>query len=200
MEPVSDNIVRASGHVEQAARRAVTGHGAATLWFTGLSGSGKSTLAYATEAALVARGVNAYVLDGDNVRFGLNADLGFSPEDRAENIRRVGHVARLMVDAGVVVLSSFISPYRADRQAVRALHDADQFVEVHVDTPLEVCEARDVKGLYEKARAGEIDDFSGVSAPYEAPETPELRIDTSQRSLDDCVAEVIAHLERTGVV
>lgn len=200
MEPVSEHIVRASGHVDPAARRAVTGHGAATLWFTGLSGSGKSTLAYATEAALVGRGVNAFVLDGDNVRFGLNADLGFSPEDRAENIRRVGHVARLMVDAGVVVLSSFISPYRADRQAVRDLHGVGQFVEVHVDTPLEVCEARDVKGLYEKARAGEIEDFSGISAPYEAPEDPELRIDTSQRPLEDCVAEVVDHLRSAGVV
>lgn len=200
MEPVSDNIVRASGNVDAATRRAVTGHGAATLWFTGLSGSGKSTLAYATEAALVDRGINAFVLDGDNVRFGLNADLGFSPEDRTENIRRVGHVARLMVDAGVVVLSSFISPYRTDRDAVRALHDEGQFVEVFVDTPLEVCEARDVKGLYERARAGEIEDFSGVSAPYEAPESPELRIDTSQRDLDDCVAEVLGHLQQAGIV
>lgn len=200
MEPVSDNIVRATGNVDAATRRAVTGHGAATLWFTGLSGSGKSTLAYATEVALVDRGVNAYVLDGDNVRFGLNADLGFSPEDRAENIRRVGHVARLMVDAGVVVLSSFISPYRADRQAVRDLHGDGQFVEVHVDTPLEVCEARDVKGLYEKARAGKIEDFSGISAPYEAPESPELRIDTSQRSIDDCVADVVDHLTAADVI
>lgn len=200
MEPVSDNIVRASGQVEPAARRAVTGHGAATLWFTGLSGSGKSTLAYAAEHALVERGVNAFVLDGDNVRFGLNADLGFSPEDRTENIRRVGHVARLMVDAGVVVLSSFISPYRADRQAVRDLHPAGQFVEIHVDTPLEVCEARDVKGLYARARAGEIDDFSGISAPYEAPASPELRIDTSDRGLDDCVADVVAHLEAAAII
>lgn len=200
MEPVSDNIVRASGHVDPAARRAVTGHGAATLWFTGLSGSGKSTLAYATERSLVDRGVNAFVLDGDNVRFGLNADLGFSPEDRTENIRRIGHVARLMVDAGVVVLSSFISPYRADRQAVRDLHPAGQFIEIHVDTPLEVCEARDVKGLYAQARAGEIEDFSGVSAPYEAPSSPELRIDTSDRAVDDCVADVVAHLEDAGII
>lgn len=200
MEPVSDNIVRTSGHVDPAARRAVTGHGAATLWFTGLSGSGKSTLAYATEAALVEQGVNAFVLDGDNVRFGLNADLGFSPEDRAENIRRVGHVARLMVDAGVVVLSSFISPYRDDRRAVRELHPDGGFVEVFVDTPIEVCEARDVKGLYARARAGEIEDFSGISAPYEAPEDPELRIDTSERALGDCVDDVLAHLRGAGVI
>jgi len=200
MEPVSQNIVRAAGTIGAAARRAVTGHGAATLWFTGLSGSGKSTLAYAVEEALVERGVNAFVLDGDNVRFGLNADLGFSSEDRAENIRRIGHVARLMVDAGLVVLSSFISPYRADRQAVRDLHAGGQFIEVFIDTPLEVCEARDVKGLYAKARAGEIEDFSGISAPYEAPETPELCIDTSARDLDACVADVLAHLEATGTI
>lgn len=200
MDPASDNIVRTSGHVDAATRREVTGHGAATLWFTGLSGSGKSTLAYAVEAALVERGVNAFVLDGDNVRFGLNADLGFAPDDRTENIRRIGHVARLMVDAGLVVLSSFISPYRADRQAVRDLHTDGTFVEVFVDTPLEVCEARDVKGLYARARAGEIEDFSGVSAPYEAPEAPELRIDTSERPLDQCVTDVLAHLTANGTI
>lgn len=199
-EPKSENIVRAQGRVDAARRRAVTGHGAVTLWFTGLSGSGKSTLAYAVEEALVDRGVNAFVLDGDNVRFGLNRDLGFSPEDRAENIRRIGEVARLFHDAGTIVLSSFISPYRADRQAVRDLHPDGGFVEVFVDTPLEVCEARDVKGLYAKARAGEIPDFSGISAPYEAPESPELRIDTTDRDLADCVAEVLAHLESTGIL
>lgn len=199
-EPVSDNIVRAAGRVDATARRALTGHGAAALWFTGLSGSGKSTLAYAVEAALVERGVNAFVLDGDNVRFGLNADLGFAPEDRTENIRRIGHVTRLMVDAGLVVLSSFISPYRADRQAVRDLHEPGRFHEVFVDTPLEVCEARDVKGLYAKARAGEIPDFSGVSAPYEAPEDPELRIDTTDRSIDECVTAVIGHLIAAGTL
>ncbi len=200
MEPVSTNIVKASGNVDALTRRSVTGHGAATLWFTGLSGSGKSTVAYAVEAALIERGVNAFVLDGDNVRFGLNADLGFSPEDRAENIRRIGHVARLMVDAGVVVLSAFVSPYLADRASVRAMHEDGAFHEVFVDTPIEVCEARDVKGLYAKARAGEIGDFTGVSAPYEAPEDAELRIDTSERSLEDCVALVIDHLSAHGVI
>ena len=200
MEPVSTNIVRAEGRVDAAARREVTGHGAATLWFTGLSGSGKSTIAYAVEEALVARGVNAFVLDGDNVRFGLNADLGFSPDDRAENIRRVGHVARLLVDAGVVVLSSFISPYLADRADVRALHEDGTFVEVFVDTPLAVCEARDVKGLYARARAGEIDDFSGISAPYEEPVDPELRLDTSELALERCVARVLDHLAEADVL
>ncbi|MFT5564860.1 MAG: adenylylsulfate kinase [Myxococcota bacterium] len=197
--PKSANIVAASGNVDAATRRATTGHGAVTLWFTGLSGSGKSTVAYAVEAALAARGVNAFVLDGDNVRFGLNADLGFSPPDRAENIRRIGHVSRLMVDAGVVVLSSFVSPYLADRASVRDLHDEGQFHEVFIDTPIEVCEARDVKGLYAKARTGEIGDFTGISAPYEAPESPDLRIDTSQLRLDACVELVLSHLAAHGV-
>lgn len=200
MEPTSDNIVRATGNVDAATRRAVTGHGAAALWFTGLSGSGKSTLAYAVEHALADRGVNAFVLDGDNVRFGLNADLGFAPEDRTENIRRIGHVARLLVDAGVVVLCSFVSPYREDRAGVRSLFDDGGFAEVFVDVPLAVAEERDVKGLYAKARAGEIKGFTGIDAPYEAPEDPELRIDTSERDLDECVAEVIAWLEQAGVI
>lgn len=200
MEPVSTNIVRAEGRVDAAARRAATGHGAATLWFTGLSGSGKSTVAYAVEQELVARGVNAFVLDGDNVRFGLNADLGFAPEDRAENIRRIGHVARLMVDAGVVVLCAFVSPYRDDRDAVRALHDEGAFGEVFVDVPLAVAEERDVKGLYAKARSGEISGLTGVDAPYEEPQDPELRLDTSVLPLDACVARVVAHLEAVGVL
>lgn len=198
--PVSKNIVRAEGKVTPESRRAVTGNGAATLWFTGLSGSGKSTMAYAVEDALLARGVNAFVLDGDNVRFGLNSDLGFSPEDRTENIRRIGEVSRLFHDAGMLVLSSFISPYREDRQRVRDLHPDGGFIEVFVDTPIEVCEARDVKGLYAKARAGEIPEFSGISAPYEVPESPELRIDTSDRSLDDCVTEVLTHLASVGIL
>lgn len=195
-EPVSTNIVRAEGRLDAGARAGLLGHEAVTVWFTGLSGSGKSTLAFAVEEALVADGVLAYVLDGDNVRFGLNRDLGFSPEDREENIRRIGEVCRLMTDAGVVVLSSFISPYVRDRDQVRALHPEDRFVEVFVDTPIEVCEARDVKGLYAKARAGEIGDFSGISAPYEAPGSPELRIDTSQGSIDSCAALVVAEIER----
>ena len=201
--PASEHIVRADGHLDAARRRAVTGHGAATVWFTGLSGSGKSTLAFAVEEALLERGVHAYVLDGDNVRFGLNRDLGFSPEDRTENIRRIGEVCRLMNDAGLVVLSAFVSPYRADRDAVRTLHasgDAGPFVEVHVDAPLEVCESRDVKGLYAKARAGEIAEFTGVSAPYEPPVDPELRLDTSQLDVDACVATVLDELAGRGVL
>lgn len=193
-EPVSANIVRAEGRLAADARVGLLGHRAMTVWFTGLSGSGKSTLAFAVEEALVAERVLAYVLDGDNVRFGLNRDLGFSPEDREENIRRIGEVCRLMTDAGVVVLSSFISPYRSDRDGVRALHPEGGFVEVFVDTPIEVCEARDVKGLYAKARAGEIPEFSGISAPYEAPVAPELRIDTTDRAIDECAAEVVAQV------
>jgi adenylylsulfate kinase len=177
----------------------VLGHGPVTVWFTGLSGSGKSTLAFAVERALIADGIAAYVLDGDNVRFGLNRDLGFSPEDRTENIRRIGEVCRLMHDAGLVVLTAFISPYRADRRQVRDLHPGGGFVEVHVDTPLTVCEARDVKGLYARARAGEIPEFSGVSAPYEPPESPELRVDTAQQDLAACVATVRTALEAHGL-
>lgn len=199
-DPTSGNITWSHSHVSAEQRAALLGHRPATLWFTGLSGSGKSTLATAVEQALVARGVLAYVLDGDNVRFGLNRDLGFSPEDREENIRRIGEVCRLFHDAGVVVLTAFISPYERDRARVRDLHPEGGFVEVFVDTPLEVCEARDVKGLYAKARAGEIPDFSGISAPYEAPSRPELRVPTADRSLEECVDEVLAHLVDAGII
>jgi len=192
--PVAQNIVRSNGHVDGAARAHNLGHRSCTVWFTGLSGSGKSTLAFAVEQALVDQGVAAYVLDGDNIRHGLNRDLGFAPQDRTENIRRIGEVCRLFQDAGMVVLSAFISPYVADRDAVRALHSKGSFVEVFVDTPLEVCEARDVKGLYAKARAGEISGFTGVSAPYEPPVRPEIRVDTT-RSIDVCVAEIVQALE-----
>jgi adenylylsulfate kinase len=199
-EPVSRNIVWSHSLVSAEERAAVVGHRPATLWFTGLSGSGKSTVANEVERRLFARGVVAYVLDGDNVRHGLNADLGFSPEDREENIRRIGEVCRLFHDAGLVVLTAFISPYRADRERVRAIHPEGGFVEVHVDTPVEVCEARDPKGLYVKARAGEIPDFSGVSAPYEPPESPELRLATGEQSLDESASAVIAHLEAAGII
>lgn len=192
--PVSKNLVRSHGSVTPADREKVLGHRSCTVWFTGLSGSGKSTLAFAVERALVARGVAAYVLDGDNIRLGLNRDLGFEPNDRSENIRRIGEVCRLFQDAGLVVLTAFISPYVSDRQQVRALHPSGRFVEVFVDTPLEICESRDVKGLYARARAGEIPEFSGVSAPYEPPLDPELRIDTS-RPVSDCVAQIVDFLE-----
>ncbi len=193
-EPVSTNILRVEGLVGAADRVALLGHSGRTVWFTGLSGSGKSTLAFAVEEALVARGVAAYVLDGDNVRFGLNRDLGFSAADRTENVRRIGEVCRLFQDAGLVVLSAFISPYKADRDAVRALHPEGSFVEVFVDTPLDICEARDVKGLYARARTGEIPEFSGISAPYEAPEAPDVTVDAT-RPLNECVGVMLEHLD-----
>ena len=193
-EPVSTDILRVEGLVGAADRVALLGHSGRTVWFTGLSGSGKSTLAFAVEEALVARGVAAYVLDGDNVRFGLNRDLGFSAADRTENVRRIGEVCRLFQDAGLVVLSAFISPYKADRDAVRALHPEGSFVEVFVDTPLDICEARDVKGLYARARTGEIPEFSGISAPYEAPEAPDITVDAT-RPLNECVGVMLEHLD-----
>jgi adenylylsulfate kinase len=198
--PKSVNITWSEGHVTQAEREAVIGHKPATVWFTGLSGSGKSTIATAVERALLDRGVNAFVLDGDNVRHGLNSDLGFSPEDRTENIRRIGEVCRLFHDAGNVVLTAFISPYRLDRDTVRDRHPEGGFLEVFVDTPVDVCEERDVKGLYAKARAGEIPDFSGISAPYEAPADPELRIDTVSESVEESANAVIDLLERRAIL
>lgn len=164
------------------------------VWFTGLSGSGKSTLANAVDHALWERGYATYLLDGDNVRHGLCKDLGFSVADRAENIRRVGEVARLMVDAGLIVLASFISPSHQERDAVRARFERGRFIEVHVATPLEVCEQRDPKGLYRLARAGSLPEFTGISAPYDLPTTPEIIIDTSKQSLPDSVALLLTHL------
>lgn len=200
MKPKSENIVRSESQVSRAQRRALLGHGPATLWFTGLSGSGKSTICTAVEWRLIERGVLAYVLDGDNVRGGLCADLGFAPEDRRENIRRISEVARLFNDAGAIVLTAFISPYRADRAHARSIVAPGEFVEIFVDAPLEVCEARDVKGLYRRARAGEIGDFTGISAPYEPPEKPELRLASASEDVDSCVRRVIEHLEHTGVL
>src|SRR5436309_14190575 len=176
-EQKATNIVWHQGAVTRADRERLSGHRSATVWFTGLSGSGKSTIAVALKKALWERGVHAFVLDGDNVRHGLNKNLGFSPTDRTENIRRIGEVAKLFTEAGVIVMTSFISPYRADRDAVRAIMGKGDFVEVHVEASVETCEGRDVKGLYKKARAGEIPEFTGISAPYEAPERPEPVLD-----------------------
>ena len=200
MKPKSENIVPSESQVSRAQRRALLGHGPATLWFTGLSGSGKSTICSAVERHLVERGVLAYVLDGDNVRGGLCADLGFAPGDRTENIRRVAEVARLFNAAGAIVLTAYISPYREDRARARSIVEPGEFVEIFVDAPLEVCEARDVKGLYRRARAGEIDDFTGVTAPYEPPAAPELRLKSASEDVDSCVRRVIEHLEHTGVL
>ncbi len=193
--PKSTNVTWHVGEVDAERRRQAHGHRGATVWFTGLSGSGKSTVAHRVERLLIERGAFAYVLDGDNVRQGLNGDLGFSADDRSENIRRIGEVARLFTDAGALVLTAFISPYRADRARVRELMGEGGFVEVHVTAPLEVCEQRDPKGLYEKARAGQIKDFTGVDAPYEEPQDPEVRIDTAKQDVESCAQHVIAYLD-----
>ena len=169
------------------------------IWFTGLSGAGKSTLANALERALFERGHHCYLLDGDNVRHGLNRDLGFSDADRVENIRRIAEVAKLLVDAGLIAMTAFISPFRADRQLARDLLPADEFIEVHVATSLAVCEQRDPKGLYRKARAGQIPNFTGIDSAYEAPVNPELVVDTGSEDLDGCVQSLLAYLERRGI-
>ena len=172
------------------------GHAPLLLWFTGLSGSGKSTIANAVEQLLFEKNYHTYALDGDNIRFGLNSNLGFSPEDRSENIRRIAEVAKLFLDAGHIVTAAFVSPYQADRDMVKTIVGADHVVEVYVNTPLATCEARDVKGLYKKARAGEIKNLTGISAPYEAPTQPHLEINTAQLSVDAAAALVIQYIEQ----
>ncbi|MCK8044409.1 adenylyl-sulfate kinase [Shewanella sp. 1CM18E] len=194
------DIVWHQHSIDQQSRAEQKGQNPILLWFTGLSGSGKSTLAGALERALFDAGFHTYLLDGDNVRHGLCKDLGFSLDDRDENLRRVGEVAKLMVDAGLVVLSAFISPTREERERVRALFEDGQFIEVHVSTPIEVCEARDPKGLYSKARAGEIKDFTGISAPYEVPTAAELTIDTSKGDLANQVRALLDYLAAIQVI
>ncbi|OLN94254.1 Adenylyl-sulfate kinase [Colletotrichum chlorophyti] len=189
-------------------RNQLRGQRGFTIWLTGLSASGKSTVATALEQHLLHLGVAAYRLDGDNVRFGLNKDLGFSEKDRNENIRRIAEVAKLFADSSTIAITSFISPYRADRDLARELHaqasqnndDAIPFIEIYVDVPLEVAEQRDPKGLYKKARAGEIKDFTGISAPYEAPENPEIRIRTDKSSVEECVAQIADWLTKEGLI
>ena len=198
--PKSRNITWHAGMVTKADRENISGNKGCTIWMTGLSGSGKSTLAVALEKKLWDRGIRSYVLDGDNIRHGLNKDLGFSPKDRTENIRRIGEVAKLFTDAGVINVTAFISPYRADRDSVRALMAEGDFIEVLVDCPVEVCERRDVKGLYKKARAGEIPEFTGISAPYEAPLSPELTVHTDRHSEDECLVQLLEFLETKGYV
>jgi len=197
-EQRATNITWHQQQVSREDRERLLGQEGVTVWLTGLSGSGKSTIAVAAEEALVARGRLAYVLDGDNIRHGLNKNLGFSPEDRTENIRRIGEVAKLFTDAGLVVFTSFISPYRADRDLVRSIHDAGRFIEVHVNASVDTCESRDVKGLYKKARAGEIKEFTGISAPYEAPLTPELAIDTNGEPVEKSVEQLVTFLTAKG--
>ncbi|MBA3980990.1 MAG: adenylyl-sulfate kinase [Alcanivorax sp.] len=187
-------VVWHKGGVSKADRAALKSQRPCCLWLTGLSGSGKSTLANALEVALAAEGRHTYLLDGDNVRHGLNKDLGMSDEDRTENIRRVGELSKLMVDAGLIVISAFISPFRSDREAARALFEPGEFIEVYVSAPLETCEQRDPKGLYQKARQGLIKDFTGIDSPYEAPDAPEITVNTATDDLDACVRKVLALL------
>ncbi len=193
------------GNITRAERSRLLNATGATLWFTGLSASGKSTIACALEQVLVQRGIHCYRLDGDNIRMGLNKNLGFSAEDRAENIRRIGEVARLFADSGCIALTSFISPYRADRDAARAVHERDPagaipFIEVFVDAPIEVCEQRDPKGLYKKARAGQIKGFTGIDDPYEAPAHPELVLKPATMSVEDSVRACLKMLADRGVI
>jgi adenylylsulfate kinase len=198
--PKATNIVWHEASVDRAGRADKRGHRSAILWFTGLSGSGKSTLANAVNAALFERGLSTYVLDGDNVRHGLCKDLGFSDADREENIRRIGEVAKLFLDAGVIVLTAFVSPFRADRDKARDLVEAGDFFEIFCAADLDVCESRDPKGLYAKARSGAIKEFTGISSPYEAPDTPELKIDTGAQDLAESVNVVIKALQDKGEI
>jgi adenylyl-sulfate kinase len=190
----STHITPQKYKVEKSDRIRLMGHRPCIIWFTGLSGSGKSTLANLVEIVLNQQGVHTYVLDGDNIRHGLNNNVDFSPEGRKENIRRIGEVSKLFTDAGLVVLTAFISPFEQDRKFVRSLVDKNEFVEVYVDCPLEICEKRDVKGLYKKARAGEISDFTGISSPFEIPENPEITIPTSQVAPEQSAERIAAYI------
>jgi adenylylsulfate kinase len=196
----SSNIVWHIASVTRQQREQKNGHKSVIIWFTGLSGAGKSTLAHAVEEQLFQRGCNTYVCDGDNIRHGLCGDLGFSPEHRVENIRRIGEVAKLFLDAGVIVLTAFISPYRADRERARERVTAGNFIEVYCRCALEVCEKRDVKGLYQRAKAGEIKEFTGISAPYEEPVAPEIVIDTDKYPVRECVNTIMQYLIDHGVL
>ena len=198
--PTSTNVIWHHATVTRARREAQNGHRGAIIWFTGLSGAGKSTLAHAVEEELHQMGCRTFVLDGDNVRHGLCGDLGFSAKDRIENIRRIGEVAKLFMEAGVIVLTAFISPFRADRERVRGMVEHGDFIEIFCDSTIEVCESRDVKGIYKKARAGQIADFTGISSPYEAPENPEITVNTGEAELDACVQQVIDKIMQRGVV
>ena len=199
MTPKSKHIYWHEGDISKKDRERLANHKGVCLWFTGLSGSGKSSIARETENMLYEKGIRTYVLDGDNIRHGLNSDLGFSPEDRNENIRRIGEVSKLFVDAGTMVMTAFISPYRQDRDRVRKILKEGEFIEIYVEAEIETCEQRDPKGLYKKARAGEIKEFTGISAPYEAPENPELIINTTQEtSVKENSKKVIHYLEQKG--
>lgn len=191
----AEHVYWHQGAITRKDRERLNGHRGITIWFTGLSGSGKSTLAVAAEEALYERGSHSFILDGDNVRHGLNKDLGFSPKDREENIRRLGEVARLFRDSGIINLAAFISPYRKDRQVARSLAEDNSFVEVFVDCPVEICEQRDPKGAYKKARQGIIKSFTGINAPYETPKNPELHLRTDELSVGESVHRIMTYLK-----
>ncbi len=197
---ITRNIVWHASTITKDDRHRMNEHKSAILWYTGLSGAGKSTLANKVEEKLFERGIHTYVLDGDNIRHGLNKGLGFTTEDRKENIRRIGEVSKLFVDGGAFVSTAFISPYRSDREMVRNIVEPGEFIEVYVHCPLDVCEQRDPKGLYKKARAGEIKHFTGIDDPYEAPENAELIINTSEKSLEDCAEEIMKYLETNDYI
>ncbi|WP_208109676.1 adenylyl-sulfate kinase [Salegentibacter sp. 24] len=190
-----DNIIPQSFHIDKEERNKLNEHNSFVVWFTGLSGSGKSTLANLVEKGLFQTGIKTFPLDGDNMRSGINKDLKFSPEDREENLRRIAEISKLFVDAGIVVIASFISPREKDRELVKEIIGKENFMEVFVNTPLEICEKRDVKGLYKKARAGEIKNFTGIDAPYENPESPDLEIKTEEENLENAVKRIILHFE-----
>lgn len=194
------DIVRHHGTVTRERREKQNGHRGAVVWFTGLSGSGKSTVAHVVEERLHRLGCHTYVFDGDNVRHGLCAGLGFSPQDRSENIRRIGEMVKLFLDAGILALTAFISPFARDRRAIRDLIGSKDFVEIHCRCPLEVCEQRDVKGMYKRARAGEIKEFTGISSPYEIPENPDLVLETDKITVEECAERVIQLLKQKGIV
>ncbi|SEN10106.1 adenylylsulfate kinase [Nitrosospira multiformis] len=196
---MNTNTVWHNATITRAHRERLNVHRSAVLWFTGLSGSGKSTLAHAVEEKLYQLGCRTFVLDGDNVRQGLCSDLGFSVEDRSENIRRISEAARLLVESGVIAMTAFISPFRADRQKARSIFPHGDFIEIFCEASLAVCEQRDVKGLYKRARAGEVKEFTGISSPYETPVSPELIVRTGELGLEDCVAKVIRYLEQRNV-
>lgn len=191
---MKENIIPHSYQVSKADRQTNNKHKSFLLWFTGLSGSGKSTIANVVEQELYKLGIKTYTLDGDNIRNGINKDLSFAPEDRTENIRRIAEIAHLMVDAGVVVLAAFVSPYKKDRENIKKIVQEENFVEVFVNTSLAECERRDVKGLYQKARAGEIKNMTGISAPYEAPENPDIEIKTEENTVEEAVSKILKHI------
>lgn len=197
---MSTNITWHEASLNKERRRKQFGHHSFVLWFTGLSGSGKSTVANAAAKALFDQGLNPYVLDGDNIRHGLNKDLGFSEEDRTENIRRIGEVSKLFVDSGQIVLTAFISPFIKDRELVRELLEADEFIEVYIKCPVDECEKRDPKGLYEKARKGLIRDFTGIDSPYEEPVNPEIVVETDKYSIEESVEQILQHLKSKGYI